>query len=119
MSKKINKNDNFLELIPKRKEAQEWTTNEKGNVQLIIPRNGFIDRAVRIFYKTPKFMKIDLDVLGSTVWNAIDGNRNIYEIGRLVKEEHGENAEPLIERLGTYINILRNNKFITLDKVVR
>ncbi|WDV46001.1 PqqD family protein [Clostridiaceae bacterium M8S5] len=115
MRKKIKKTDNFLELIPVRKESQEWIFNDQELVQIIIPRNGVLDKAVRVFFKTPKVMKIDLDELGTTVWIAIDGKKTIEEIGKIVKKKFGDKAEPLYERLGTYINILRNNKFITLE----
>jgi len=116
MKNKIRKEDNFLELIPVIKEGQDWKIKEDGCVQILIPREGFFDKIVRIFVNTPKVMKIDLDDVGSCVWKSIDGKRNISEIGDILKAEFGEKAEPLYERLGTYINILRNNKFITLEK---
>jgi len=119
MKNKITKDDNFLELVPQKNSSQEWILNDEGNVQIIIPRNGLLDRAVRVFYKTPKIMRIDLDDLGSTVWRSIDGEKSIGDIGEILKEEYGKNAEPLIERLAKYINILRNNKFITLEKAVK
>ncbi|QXM05232.1 PqqD family protein [Crassaminicella indica] len=117
MGRKIKKNDNYLELVPSKNKNQKWKINDDGFVQLIIPREGFLDKIVRFFFKTPKVMRIDLDAHGSCVWKAIDGNRNIEQIGEIIKREFGEEAEPLYERLGTYINILRNNKFITLEKV--
>ncbi|MCT4621815.1 MAG: PqqD family protein [Marinisporobacter sp.] len=117
MAKKIKKDDNYLELVPSRNKDQKWEENDAGFIQLIIPRDGVLDKTVRFFFKTPKVMRIDLDAHGSCVWKAIDGNRNIEQIGKIIKREFGEDAEPLYERLGTYINILRNNKFITLEKV--
>jgi len=117
MGKKINKDDNFLELVPKKTKEYKWEVNEDGLVQIIIPRDGFLDKAVRAFFKTPKVMRIDLDSYGSFVWNTIDDSRNIEEIGNVLRQEFGKDVEPLYERIGTYINILRNNKFITIEKV--
>lgn len=117
MGRKIEKDDNFLELIPVRNELQDWEVNEEGLVQIIIPREGILDKVVRVFFKTPKVMRIDLDLMGSSVWNAIDGKRDVKEIAGILRDKFGKEAEPLYERLGTYINILRNNKFITLEKV--
>ena len=71
---------------------------------------------MRVIFKTPKTMKIDLDKLGSCVWKSIDGKRSVLEIGDIIRTEFGEDAEPIYERLATYINILRNNKFVTLAK---
>ncbi len=117
MKKKINKDDNFLDLVPKIKSSQQWDVMDEGLIRIIIPRNGVLDKVVRIFFKTPEVMKIDLDSLGSSVWKAIDGNRNIEEIAQIINKEYGEKANPIYQRLVTYINILRNNKFITLEKV--
>ncbi len=117
MGKAIYKDDNFLDLIPVPKDSQDWIIKEDGLIQIIIPRQGLLDKIVRLFFKTPKVMRIDLDPLGSCVWNSIDGKNSIHEIGNIIKNKFGKDAEPLYERLGTYINILRNNKFITLNKV--
>ncbi|MCT4509336.1 MAG: PqqD family protein [Tepidibacter sp.] len=117
MSNKIKKDDNFLELVPKKTQEYEWKEKDNGLVQIIIPRQGILDKIVRFFFKTPKDMKIDLDENGSCVWKLIDGKNNVEEIGRNLKDEFGKKAEPVYERLGTYINILRNNNFITLEKV--
>ncbi|CAH2214763.1 PqqD family protein [Tepidibacter aestuarii] len=117
MGNKIKKDDNFLELVPKKTCGYKWKINENGFVQIIIPREGRLDKIVRFFFKTPKEMKIDLDEQGSCVWKLIDGENNIEDIGSNLKDEFGKKAEPIYERLGTYINILRNNDFIKLEKV--
>ncbi|WP_099189448.1 PqqD family protein [Tepidibacter mesophilus] len=117
MGNKIQKDDNFLELVPKKVGQYRWKVSEEGFVQIIIPRQGKLDKVVRYFFKTPKEMKIDLDEQGSCVWKLIDGKNSIENIGSSLKDKFGKKAEPIYERLGTYINILRNNDFITLEKV--
>lgn len=119
MSKKIQKTDNYLELVPMKSDRYTWTENKDGIVRIIIPRDKALDKIVRAFFKTPSNMNIDLDGYGSAVWKAIDGKRTVEEIGDLMKREFGESVEPLYERLGTFINQLRNNKFLTLEKVSR
>lgn len=109
------KNENFLEFVPIRSEKVDWEIKGE-NVVLIVYRNSFVDKLVRKFFNTPEKMTIDLDEIGSTVWQAIDGKRNIYEISQIVKRKFGKNAEPLLDRLITYINILKNNDFIKLLK---
>lgn len=116
MGNKIDKSDNFLELIPIRSDKVTWEIDDEFLVQIIVPREGKLDKIVRAFFKTPKVMRIDLDGQGSCVWNSIDGKRTVDEIGIILKEKFGKEAEPLYQRLGTYINILRNNKFINLEK---
>lgn len=117
MKTKITKDDNFLDLIPKKSNRYEWKLQEDNLVRIIIPRDNLLEKTVRLFFKTPETMKIDLDEMGSLVWQAIDNERDIEAIGEILKQEMKEAAEPLYQRLGTYINILRNNKFIELTKV--
>lgn len=118
MSKKIKKHDNFLELIPKKVDKYQWIEDQDGKIQVIIPRNGLLNKIVRVFKKTPKDYKVDLDSFGSFVFKNIDGHKNVQEIGVLLKNQFGENAEPVYERLTTFMTILRQNKFITLEKTV-
>lgn len=116
MNKKVKKNDNFLDLIPTIVDGQDFIEDKDGLIKIIVERNGILERIVRPLAKTPKHMKIDLDSHGSCAWKAIDGVRTVEEIGVIVKEKFGDEAEPLYERLATFLNILRNNKFITLEK---
>lgn len=117
MGKKIKKEDNFLELIPKKNAKYQWIEKEDGLVQVIIPRDKILDKIIRKFFKTPDHFKIDLDRIGSFILKNIDGKNNVEEIGKLLKKQFGQEIEPLYERLVTYINILRNNKFIILERV--
>lgn len=113
---KINKDDNFLDLIPIRTDKMKWHENEEGLIYIVIPRKQALDRLVRLFKKTPDQMRVDLDKIGSGAWKLMDGDRSIGEICTLMLEAFGDEVNPVYERVGTYINILRNNKFITLKK---
>ncbi|BEP29988.1 PqqD family protein [Helicovermis profundi] len=114
---KVDKKDNFLELVPKRKKNQEFIVSSDGLVKIIIPRDGIVDRFVRFFIKTPKKMEIELDEIGSTVWIAVDGKNSIGDVGNILLDKFGDKIEPLHKRLAEYIVILRNNKFIYLEKI--
>jgi len=116
MRRIIKKNDNFLALVPRKSEDKQWQVDSDGLVEIIIKREGVLDKIVRLFMATPKVMRIRLDRHGSCVWKAIDGRRSIQEIGVILEEEFGEKVNPLYERLVTFICILRNNRFIILDK---
>ncbi|WP_034601914.1 PqqD family protein [Clostridiisalibacter paucivorans] len=110
------KGKNFLEFIPIKKEGMQWDKRDDGNVQLIILRDSLLDKIVRKFFKTPEKTIIDLDELGSFVWENIDGEKNVHEITINIENEFGEKAEPVRDRLITYIKILKNNNFIDLKE---
>lgn len=118
MRKKNKGNVNFLDFIPVKVESQEFYENEEGNIVMCIERKTVYDKLARLLCKkTPKVSYYTLDIHGSFVWKQIDGSRNIYEIGHLVKQEFGKDAEPLYERLSQFIRILEKNHFVEYRKV--
>jgi len=111
MSKKKNQ-DNFLDYIPKHNKLFPFEKKENGNIEIKMLNRGLAKKLTQIFLKKPKYSYIELDAFGTFVWEQIDGKRSVYEIGTLVKQKFGKDAEPLYERLTEYMHILRRNKFI-------
>jgi hypothetical protein len=85
-------------------------------VQLIITRTGLLDRFVQRFFKRPASSTVDLDKFGSFVWKQIDGKRSVNDIAEEMRQEFGEEAEPLYDRLVKFLRLLRNNDFVSLYK---
>ena len=112
MSKKVSKN--YLEGIPSRREDIKWSVDDEGIITLEIENKGFTNRMAQLFFKKPKISYIHLDEMGSFVWPIIDGEKDLIKIGEMVKENFGEKAEPLYERLAKYFQILESYKFIKL-----
>lgn len=110
------KGGNYLEQIPARNSEFPWKEDKQGMVVVDIVHRGIFDKLAQKLWVTPKISHIKLDKLGSFTWKQIDGNRNLIEIGALVKEEFGEQAEPLYERLCQYFDMLKNNRFISYKK---
>ncbi len=115
MSIRIKSSKNLLDLTPVKSENKKFEaiTNEENLVTIIIHRNGIFDNFIRKFIKkTPLTFNVELDEFGSFVYTIIDGEKDIHALGILVKEKFGEDCEPLYERLGGFINLLKNNDFI-------
>lgn len=106
--------ENYLEKTPCYKDRIVWSQDENGLVTLEIQNRGFANFVAQKLLKKPKVSYIHLEQFGSFVWLQIDGKRNIIEIGEQVKLQFGKKAEPLYERLATYIKTLESNKFITI-----
>ena len=103
---------NYLEKIPVRPEHIAWSADEKGIVTLDIENTGFMNRVAQKLFRKPKVSHIHLDEMGSFVWPLMDGEKNIIELGELVKEQFGDKANPLYERLAKYFQILDSYHFI-------
>ena len=112
MRKKQKNKENYLERIPKRPEKYAYTIGEDGIVTLEIENKGVFNKIAQKFFKKPKISYVHLDEMGSFIWPIMDGKMNITEIGRLVEEKFGEEANPLYERLAKYFQILDSYGFV-------
>ena len=110
------KKNNFLDYIPQIHPDITWDENNKKRITIHVKNKGFYNRVAQFFLKRPKISHIDLDEYGSFLWKHITGNSTVEDLGRRMKESFGEQAEPLYERLIKYLQILRNNRFIILEK---
>ncbi len=112
---KIKKERNLLDLIPEK--LCDSTVDKEGRVIILAPR--FKSKlGKKIFEPIVKnrHIKIHLDEAGSIVWNLIDGEKTVFEIANILKNKLGENVEPVYERTGKLIAIMKVNKFITLKE---
>lgn len=117
MKKKNKGKVNFLDFVPMRVQNQKFQEKEDGTIVMVVERKSMYDKIAHCLRKkTPKCSYYTLDVLGSFVWQQIDGTKDVYEIGCLVKDEFGEDAEPLYERLAKFIQILEMNRFVEYRK---
>ncbi len=108
---KKTKEENYLDKKPTRA-AIEYHTDENGNITLHVENKGVMNKIAQVLFKKPKVSYIHLDEMGNFIWSLLDGEKDITEIGKAVKEHFGEKAEPLYERLSRYIKILESYKFI-------
>ena len=115
---KINRknSENYLEKIPLKNPAINWTTDEGGMVTLQVKNKGVANKIAQKLLKKPEISYIHLDENGSFIWPLIDGERDIIAIGELVEEHFGEKANPLYERLAKFFQILENYSFIEWKK---
>ncbi|WP_138204391.1 PqqD family protein [Haloimpatiens lingqiaonensis] len=110
-NKKLKKN--AILMVPYKNPEIQWEKREN-SIILIINRDKLIDRIMQKIFRTPKSVNIQLDELGSFVWEKCDGISNIKDICESLKEKFGKGAEPAMERLLTYIKILINNNLIKI-----
>lgn len=103
---------NYLEKIPVISDTVGWTLEENDLVTISIENKGIFNKLAQKFLKKPKTSYVHLDEFGSSVWQLIDGQRNIMKIGELFLEKFGDRANPLYERLAKYFQILDSYGFI-------
>ncbi len=109
------KKKNYLDYIPVHNKEFQWDVKED-IVTVHVQHRGFYASLAQKIFHTPKISHIDLDRYASFVWQRIDGQKNVYQIGQEVAKEFGKECEPLYERLSTFVEILKQNKYITFVK---
>lgn len=103
--------EDYLKLIPKRVEEIELRKIDN-KYYLLIPMSSRLDFLARKLHG--EYRRLELDEVGAFVWGLCDGTRTIEQIGKKVKEKFGEEAEPLYERLVTFILELYKRNLILL-----
>lgn len=106
------KQENYLDYVPVISEKNSWDVTENGIVTIHMVHRGFYAWIAQRFFRRPRVSHIDLDTMGSFIFQRIDGQRTVGQLAQLVKSEFGASAEPLYDRLVKYLQILRNNGFI-------
>ena len=107
------KSANYLDFIPKIKEGLRWEKNQK-DVTIYIENKGVMNRIAQKVLNKPKVSQIHLDEMGTFIFPLIDGTKSVYDIAQLVKEEFGEKAEPLYNRIVQYMRTLESYEFISM-----
>lgn len=104
---------NLLDLTPRREAG--WEEDAYGIVTLVRERPRV--RSPRSFGRWVSFMmappRIRLDDVGSYVWLRMDGGTNVRGLVDLVRAEFGDRVEPIGQRLGQLIRVLRREHFVT------
>ena len=102
---------NLLDLKPVR--LADWEEKE-GRVVLIRPAPS--SRGLRKLldsvtgWMSPQ--KVRLDAVGSAGWRLLDGAHTTAEVAAVLREQFGEEIEPVEERLGEFIRMLRYQGFL-------
>lgn len=107
--------ENLLDYVPRHNKLYPWHFNKEGHVEVQIEHVGPFHKIAQVFFKRPRYSDIELEDMGSFIWQQIDGQKTVFEIGKLLHEEFGDRAEPLYDRLGAYIQSLHLQKFIVYE----
>lgn len=105
-------NEKVLQLIPVRICEHE----EKNGVLTVLfdsKSTSFLDR---VFFSklSKKPSKIDLDEIGSFIWNQIDGKTSVMEIMAIAREKFENKIEPAEERVAEFFRQMAVTKLIGL-----
>ncbi len=114
-NKKQN-SDNYLDYIPKHSNKYQSKIDEEGKVTILVENTGIFNSLAQKLLKKPRVSQVHLDAMGNFIWPLINGENTVYDIAICVKEEFGEKAEPLYNRLIQYLKTMEDYGFIDIIK---
>lgn len=114
--KKKKSSPNYLDFVPAVSKQFQSKTDDEGVVTIFVENKGVFHRLAQTFLKKPAVTQVHLDAMGSFIWQKINGSSTLYEIAQEVSAQFGAEAEPLYDRLLTYIKRLESYGFISLNK---
>ncbi len=95
---------------------QKWELDNNDTAVILIPKFGdhrlgrwLMQRMARPYYR------LNLDKVGTFIWQRCDGSNRVGEIGRQLSEEFGDQVEPLYERLQLFFVSLERTSSIKWD----
>ena len=104
---------NLLDMTPVRE--VEWEEDESGVVTLVRSRPRV--RGPRSMGRWVSFMlappRIRLDEVGSFAWLRMSGTLKVGDLAALVREEFGERVDPVNQRLGHLVRLLKRERFVS------
>jgi hypothetical protein len=93
----------------------EWEEDDAGIITLVRQRPAI--RGPRSMSRWVSYMmappRIRLDDVGSYAWLRIDGRTDVRGLAAQVREEYGDRAEPVSQRLGQLIRLLHRERFVS------
>jgi hypothetical protein len=112
--KEKHKEDNFLLYIPKKKH-EAWEVRN-GKVYLIFHHDKVAEKFIRWLVKKPNISDMQLDEIGSEVWQRIDDQKTVYGIGQDLVNNFGEKIEPVYDRLIIYLRYLNKKGWVSFER---
>lgn len=100
-------NEDVLNIVYAKSDGFTYEVSDSGIVTVLEKQDHAIQKFFRkIGFRIPEYKRTELDKFGSFIINSIDGEKKVKELGELLFDEFGEEANPLYERLLLFLNYI-------------
>lgn len=99
--------DATLAVVYRKSGKIKYEVDRVGTVTVLLAQDHPIQRLFRrLRLRIPQYKRIKLDTLGSFVFIRLDGRLSVKALGELVEAEFGDKAQPIYQRLLTFLNYM-------------
>jgi len=109
---------NLFDLVPER--AAIEVSRQEGKARFEFPR--FKSGPGRFFgsiFRASETIKVNLDVMGTAVWDMVDGRRSVTKIAEAIGGRFGEKVQPVGPRLAALFRVLERNRIIRFKQTAK
>ncbi len=100
-------------LRPVRNSAITWTTNDTGEAILSVPRRqDRVGKIVGAWFKVPNTRGVELDEVGTFVWNLCDGDNTVESIVKKTSHQYRMNRREVEVSVTTFLQMLAERRFV-------
>ncbi len=111
-SKKQKIDKNYLDIVFIPNPERKWSEREDGMIVIDMENKGFFHSIAQKFFHKPRVSHIALDQYGTTLWKALDGNRNLFDVIHVMEEAFPDEKDRMLDRVVTFAHTLQVNHFI-------
>lgn len=111
-SQKQRIDKNYLDIVFIPNPERKWSEREDGMVVIDMENKGFFHSIAQKFFHKPRVSHIALDQYGTTLWKALDGNRNLFDVIHVMEEAFPDEKDRMLDRVVTFAHTLQVNHFI-------
>lgn len=105
--------EDVLRSKPIRNPALEWERISEDEVRLKIPqRNDFMGKMLCKVFHAPSYREIQLDEIGSEVWELCDGINSFEAIVSAICKKHKITRRECEVSIGTYLKTLGDKRLV-------
>lgn len=97
------------------RKIEQWEVNGE-KVKLFFNHNNLVEKFMRWLIKKPKVSDIELDEMGSMVWQLCDGTKTVYDIALAMVKRFNDSEQNSIDRLIMFLRYLSRKGWITFEK---
>jgi len=74
-----------------------------------------LGRLLERWLRVPRMVRVELDEYGAAVWRAMRNEAPVRQLGEALRQEFGDDAEPLWERLGEFLAMAERGGLLRLE----
>ena len=100
-------------LRPIRNDAITWEKNDTGEALLqIARRQDRVGRMMALWFRVPDAKAVQLDEVGSFVWELCGGEHTVEDIVRITAKQYRMNRREVEVSVTTYLQMLAERRYI-------